>query len=140
MTFFLAVSFVILPQHYAMKKKEERLPFLLSSFLIFLFQFAFYKEQLGRLPRLRAAPTWRKRRDKRCEGEWGCCGALIVAPHEPIHKVQLHTRRRTEHPTPKEEGGRCFLRCYCLRCCCLLCLFRLRILLLLLRRGRLIES
>jgi hypothetical protein len=116
-----------------MKKKEERLPFLLSTFLVFYFQLIVW------LKRLRAATTWRKRRHQRCEGERSCCGALIVAPHEPIHKVQLHTRWRSmssKHPTPKEEGGRCLCRCY-------YSLFRLLcslILLILLRSGRLIES
>jgi len=37
MTPFLAVSFAILAQHDAMKKRGERLPFLLSSFLFFYF-------------------------------------------------------------------------------------------------------
>jgi len=34
---FLAVSFAILPQHYAMKKKEKRLPFYFQLFWFFTF-------------------------------------------------------------------------------------------------------
>jgi len=116
---FLAVSFAILPQHYPMKKKEKRLPFLLSTFLVFYFQLIVW------LKRNRAATTWRKRRHQRGEGEWSWSWPLIVAPHEPIHKVQLHTRWRTKHPTPKEEGRRCGGS--------LFRLFRLLILLILLR-------
>jgi hypothetical protein len=41
MTPFLTVSFAILAQHDAMKKRGERLPFLLSSFLFFYFQLLF---------------------------------------------------------------------------------------------------
>jgi hypothetical protein len=129
---FWPFRFAILPRHPPKgdrhEKKEERLPFLLSTFLIFLFQFAFNSlvslclRPLGALPPLRGrfkrlsgskrrATTWRKRRHQRWrgEGERSCCGALIIAPHEPIHKVQLHTRRSSKHPTPKEEG-------YCRRC------------------------
>ena len=112
-----------------MKKRGERLPFLLSSFLVFYFQLVVWLKRHSR------ATTWRKRRHQRGKGEWGGSWALIVAPHKPIHKVQLHTRRCSEHSTPKEEGCR-------LRCCSrgLFRLFRLLILLILLCRGRLIES
>jgi hypothetical protein len=41
MTPFLTVSFAILAQHDAMKKRGERLLFSLSSFLIFYFQLLF---------------------------------------------------------------------------------------------------
>lgn len=135
MTPFLTVSFAILPQHDAMKKRGERLPFLLSTFLIFYFQLlliVWLKRLSGSKCR---ATTWRKRRHQRREGEWGGSGALIIAPHEPIYKVQLHARRSSEHSTPKEEG--CRLRCYSRSLFRFLCLL---ILLILLCRGRLIES
>jgi len=138
MTPFLTVSFAILPRSvpkgHLYEKKEERLPFLLSSFLVFYFHLLL----IVWLKRHGRATTWRKRRHQRGKGEWGGSWALIVAPHKPIHKVQLHTRWRSmssKHPTPKEEGG--CLRCYS---CSLFCFLRLLILLILLCRGRLIES
>ena len=125
MSFFLAVSFVILPQHDAMKKRRNASLFYFQLLLVFYFQLIVWLKRHSR------ATTWRKRRHQRGKGEWSWSWALIIAPHEPIHKVQLHTRRCSEHSTPKEEGGRCF---------CLFRLFRLLILLILLRSGRLIES